>query len=91
MCASAQTCSRTTLRRIVVKPFVWLIRMYQICISPFIGSNCRFYPCCSSYAIEALEKHGVIKGLWLAARRLFKCHPYHAGGVVPVPTSDSRS
>ncbi|MGB0662448.1 MAG: membrane protein insertion efficiency factor YidD [Pontibacterium sp.] len=68
---------------------IWLlkgpIRLYQIAISPFLGTNCRFYPTCSSYALEALEVHGLFKGSYLAIRRILKCHPYHDGGIDPVP------
>lgn len=62
-----------------------LVRGYQLCISPFLGQNCRFYPSCSQYAMEAIGRHGALKGGMLAARRLSKCHPWHAGGVDPVP------
>jgi uncharacterized protein len=62
-----------------------LIRLYRYCISPLLGSNCRFYPSCSCYAEEALEHHGVIRGSYLAARRLLRCHPWHPGGYDPVP------
>ncbi len=62
-----------------------LITLYQWCLSPFLGNSCRFYPTCSSYAKEALEQHGVIKGSQLAVVRLSKCHPWHEGGVDPVP------
>ncbi|MGD9873889.1 MAG: membrane protein insertion efficiency factor YidD [Kiritimatiellia bacterium] len=62
-----------------------LIRGYQRLISPWLGEHCRFYPTCSSYAVEALEKHGFFAGTWLAFRRLLKCHPFHPGGLDPVP------
>lgn len=62
-----------------------LVRGYQLCISPLLGQNCRFYPSCSHYAIEAIGRHGALKGGMLAARRLCKCHPWHPGGVDPVP------
>jgi len=62
------------------------IRGYQIVISPMIGPRCRFTPTCSTYAIEAIKSHGMIKGCWLAARRLIKCHPLHEGGYDPVPS-----
>lgn len=68
-----------------------LVRAYQLGISPFLGQNCRFYPSCSSYAAEAIERHGALKGGFLATRRLCKCHPWHAGGLDPVPPSDSSS
>ncbi|WP_408022077.1 membrane protein insertion efficiency factor YidD [Spartinivicinus ruber] len=62
-----------------------LIKAYQLAISPLLGRNCRFYPSCSSYALEALEQYGVIKGCWFALRRLLCCHPWHPGGYDPVP------
>ncbi len=62
-----------------------MVRGYQLCISPFLGQNCRFYPTCSQYAIDAISKHGALKGGILAARRLGKCHPWHPGGIDPVP------
>ncbi len=64
---------------------ILLLRGYQYLISPLLGSNCRFYPTCSSYAMEALESHGVIRGSYLALRRLLRCHPYHEGGIDLVP------
>ena len=64
---------------------IFLISCYKACISPFLGNNCRFYPSCSSYAAEAIEVHGAIKGSGMALRRLSKCHPWHEGGVDPVP------
>ena len=62
-----------------------LLRAYQLGISPFLGQNCRFYPTCSTYAAEAIRGHGAAKGGLLAAKRLCKCHPWHPGGVDPVP------
>jgi putative membrane protein insertion efficiency factor len=62
-----------------------LIRAYQTIFSPFVGQHCRFYPSCSAYAIEAVERHGAARGLWLAIKRLSRCHPWHEGGVDPVP------
>ena len=70
---------------------VWLLRGYQLLLSPMLGQNCRFYPSCSSYAIEAVQVHGAARGGWLAARRLCRCHPWHAGGVDPVPPAAQPS
>jgi putative membrane protein insertion efficiency factor len=67
------------------KILILIIRAYQYLLSPLMGPSCRFYPSCSCYAQEALERHGVIKGSWLALRRLLRCHPWHPGGVDPVP------
>ncbi|MFO1426863.1 MAG: membrane protein insertion efficiency factor YidD [Steroidobacteraceae bacterium] len=62
-----------------------LIRLYQLVVSPWLGPRCRFHPSCSHYALEALEVHGLLRGGWLAARRLGRCHPWHPGGLDPVP------
>ncbi|RZI44480.1 membrane protein insertion efficiency factor YidD [Herbaspirillum sp. HC18] len=62
-----------------------LLRAYQLGISPFLGQNCRFYPSCSTYATEAIQEHGALRGGLLAAKRLCKCHPWHPGGLDPVP------
>ncbi|MBW8900752.1 MAG: membrane protein insertion efficiency factor YidD [Massilia sp.] len=64
---------------------VWLLRGYQLLVSPMLGQNCRFYPSCSTYAIEAVEVHGAARGSWLALRRVCRCHPWNEGGVDPVP------
>ena len=73
----------------VVKAIVWLlvlpIRFYQLCISPLLGPSCRFTPTCSEYARQAIIKHGPVKGLWLAIRRLLRCHPWGGSGYDPVP------
>jgi putative membrane protein insertion efficiency factor len=61
------------------------IKVYQRAISPFIPPSCRYYPSCSEYARQAIEKHGLLKGLILAVMRIARCHPWHAGGVDPVP------
>jgi putative membrane protein insertion efficiency factor len=62
-----------------------IIKFYKYFISPLLGSNCRFYPSCSSYSLEALQRHGAIIGSYLTLRRLLKCHPFHEGGIDPVP------
>jgi putative membrane protein insertion efficiency factor len=68
-----------------------LITLYQRLISPLFPPVCRFYPCCSDYAAEAVRLHGVGRGLGLAARRLLRCHPWHPGGFDPVPTERRRT
>ncbi|MCL2524448.1 MAG: membrane protein insertion efficiency factor YidD [Betaproteobacteria bacterium] len=64
---------------------IGLIRFYQYAISPFLGRSCRFVPSCSEYAAEAVGKYGAIKGGWLGAKRICRCHPWHPGGYDPVP------
>ncbi|MGL5207107.1 MAG: membrane protein insertion efficiency factor YidD [Acidaminococcaceae bacterium] len=63
---------------------ILLIRFYQLFISPLFPPTCRFYPTCSQYAIEAIQKKGVLRGVWLAIKRIAKCHPFHPGGYDPV-------
>ncbi|ENO78352.1 membrane protein insertion efficiency factor YidD [Thauera sp. 63] len=62
-----------------------LLRFYRYAISPMLGRNCRFYPTCSEYAIEAVQRHGALRGGWLAAKRVGRCHPFNPGGYDPVP------
>ena len=64
---------------------IGLIKFYQQFISPILGSNCRFQPSCSCYANQAIENFGVVKGVWLASKRILKCHPLNEGGYDPVP------
>lgn len=68
-----------------------IIRVYQKLISPFLGSNCRFYPTCSQYTHTSIERFGVVKGGWLGLKRISKCHPFHEGGVDMVPEKDLNS
>ena len=68
-----------------------LLRAYQILLSPMLGQNCRFYPTCSNYALEALCLHGAARGSMLAARRLCRCHPWNEGGVDLVPSAKPTS
>lgn len=63
----------------------FLIRAYQVTLSPWLGGGCRFYPSCSNYALEAIDTHGAVRGSWLTLRRLCKCHPFHPGGFDPPP------
>ena len=73
------------MKKILVAPFLFLIKVYQTLISPFTPSTCRFQPTCSHYAKEALEKHGFFRGGWLALKRIFSCHPWGKSGYDPVP------
>lgn len=69
------------IRRIFILP----IRFYQLCISPMLPASCRFVPTCSQYAIEAIMKHGIFRGSYLAIRRILRCHPWRGSGYDPVP------
>lgn len=74
-----------TVKKILIFPFLVLIRIYQIGISPFTPATCRYQPTCSSYSIEALKKHGILKGGYLAIKRILSCHPWGGSGYDPVP------
>ena len=73
------------MKALLVYPLLMLIRAYQVAISPMLGSRCRFHPSCSEYSLDALRRHGLLPGLWLAVRRIGRCHPWHPGGYDPVP------
>lgn len=64
---------------------LWLLRGYQVMISPLLGQTCRFSPSCSNYAMQAIERYGFFKGVYLTTARLLRCHPFHPGGHDPVP------
>ena len=64
--------------------FIYLIKLYQFTISPLLGTNCRFVPSCSNYAIQSIEEKGVVKGIYFSLRRVFKCHPFGGSGYDPV-------
>jgi putative membrane protein insertion efficiency factor len=74
-----------SFKNIAIVPFVFLIRFYQIIISPIFPAQCRFQPTCSHYGLEAFKKHGVFKGGFLTLRRIFSCHPWGKSGYDPVP------
>ena len=74
------------LNKIITFPLIILIRGYQLIISPLLGSNCRFMPTCSEYAMESLRSHGLIKGIYLTVKRIGKCHPWGGHGYDPIPT-----
>ncbi|WP_404931993.1 membrane protein insertion efficiency factor YidD [Microbulbifer hainanensis] len=78
-------------RRVVTRLAIRLIHLYRYVASPWVGNQCRFYPTCSHYAEEALKTHGFLKGGYLSARRLIKCHPWHPGGMDPVPPAPRKS
>ncbi|MDP3352271.1 MAG: membrane protein insertion efficiency factor YidD [Flavobacteriaceae bacterium] len=75
--------------KILAIPFIWLVRFYQIAISPYTPSSCRYSPTCSSYTIEALQKHGIFKGGWLSIKRIVSCNPWGGKGYDPVPEKDN--
>lgn len=79
-----------SFQKILIVPFVALVRFYQLAISPLLGSNCRYTPTCSSYMLEALKTHGLIKGLYLGTKRILRCHPWGGSGYDPVPKNEKK-
>jgi putative membrane protein insertion efficiency factor len=71
--------------------FIAIIRFYQLAISPYFPSSCRFEPTCSQYSIKALKRFGIFKGSWLSIKRISKCHPWHEGGYDPVPGKNNNN
>jgi len=70
---------------IIKKIFLLLIKAYQFVVSPMLGDRCRFYPSCSDYAYQAIERYGMFKGLRISLKRILRCHPFNPGGFDPVP------
>ena len=83
--AKNTTAPGITLNKIGVAAIVFMIRFYQLCVSPFLPPTCRYTPTCSAYFLEALQKYGVLKGTRLGVLRILRCHPFHCGGYDPVP------
>jgi len=73
----------TFVRRLPSRLLIWLVRFYQMAISPLLGSHCRFRPTCSQYFIEAVQKYGPVRGTWRGICRICRCHPFHPGGYDP--------
>ena len=78
------------ISRLATAPLIGLLRLYKYTISPLLGQRCRFLPSCSDYAVEALRRHGLIRGGWLAVRRVLRCHPWGGWGYDPVPGCDDH-
>ena len=75
----------SAVSKVLAWPLIKLVQFYRIVISPWLGANCRYQPSCSTYAIEALQTHGALRGSYLAARRIGRCHPWGGSGYDPVP------
>lgn len=73
------------IRQIASFPFILLIKLYQLILSPWMGQKCRYTPTCSQYGIEALKKYGPVRGLWMTIKRLSRCHPWGGHGYDPLP------
>ena len=79
------------IKNAIKKLFLIFIKFYQVAISPYIGPHCRFMPTCSEYAYIAINRFGILKGSYLAIRRILKCHPFHKGGYDPVPEKKNKN
>jgi putative membrane protein insertion efficiency factor len=78
------------MKKILIAPFIFLVKVYQTLISPLTPATCRFQPTCSHYTVEALQKHGLLYGGRLAIKRIFNCHPWGKSGYDPVPEKDDN-
>ncbi len=78
------------LKKILIFPFIVLVRFYQVAISPYTPNSCRYSPTCSHYTVEALQKHGLFKGGWLSIKRITSCNPWGGSGYDPVPEKKSK-
>ena len=85
MCSNHTSSNTNVLKKVLILPLVGIVRFYQVVISPVTPAACRFEPSCSNYALQALEKHGLIKGTWLAIKRIFSCNPWGKSGYDPIP------
>ena len=79
------------MKRVLTYPLILLVRFYQVAISPYMPSSCRYSPTCSHYTIEALNKHGLLKGSWFAIKRISSCHPWGGSGYDPVPEKKMKN
>jgi uncharacterized protein len=75
---------------LLARLLILLVHVYRASLGPLLGGSCRFTPSCSTYALEALERHGAARGTWLSVRRVLRCHPFHAPGYDPVPSGNER-
>ena len=78
------------MRRLPARILITLIEAYRLLLGPILGGSCRFTPSCSSYAIEAIERHGAARGAWLGSRRILRCHPFRQAGYDPVPAGTEK-
>lgn len=81
---------RSRAAALAARPLIWLVQLYQVTLGPLMSGHCRFQPTCSAYAVEALQRHGALRGGWLTIRRLLRCHPLGGLGYDPVPDSEER-